>query len=63
MNFRDMAFKLFWTMVNAGLSAAVVLAADLEPAWGAVVLAALQVLSTYVRQKAGETPPVAESTA
>lgn len=59
MNLRDMAFKLFWTLANVGLAAAVVAVGDLEPApaWGAVALAVLQLASTWVRQKVGATPP------
>lgn len=56
-NVKDMAFKLFWTMANAGLAALTVYAADLDPAWGALVLAGLQLATTYVRQQLGESPP------
>lgn len=62
MNYRDMAFKLFWTLVNAGLAAGIVYVGELEPApaWGAIALAALQFATSYVRQRVGATPPPAE---
>ena len=58
-NYKDMALKLFWTMLNAAVAFAIVYVTDLDAAWGAVALAALQVASTFVRQKLGATPPEA----
>lgn len=58
MNIRDALFKLFWTMLNAALAAAVVWAGDLDVAWGAIILAAAQFASSWVRQKV-EAKPVA----
>ena len=59
MNYRDMAFKLFWTMLNAALAAALVAVAELDVWWGALALAGLQFATTWVRQKVGATPPEA----
>jgi hypothetical protein len=61
MDYRDAAFKLFWTMVNAGLAAAIVYVGDLDVAWGAVALAGLQWASSWVREKLGSKPdPITE---
>jgi hypothetical protein len=56
-----MAFKLFWTLVNAGVAYAIVEVGGLDPApaWGGILLVGLQTLSTYVRQRLGATPPPA----
>jgi hypothetical protein len=58
MNIRDMAFKLFWTLLNAGLAYAIVEVANLDPApaWGGILLVGLQAASTWVRQYTGATP-------
>lgn len=64
MNLRDMAFKAFWTIANAGLAWAAVEITNADPplVWGPVALAIIQFASTWVRQKVGATPPPAPVT-
>lgn len=59
-NWKDIGYKVLWTMVNAGLAAVIVEMGSLEVWWGAAVLAGLQVASAWVRQKMGATPPDAK---
>lgn len=61
MNIKDMAFKLFWTLVNAALAWGTVEVVSLDPApvWGGIALVVFQMASTWVRQRLGSTPPEA----
>lgn len=61
VNLRDMLFKLFWTMLNAALAAAIVVVTDIDAWWGALALAGLQAATSWIRQKLGATPPTAPS--
>ena len=63
MNYRDMAFKLFWTAVNVTLTAFTVEVTNADPplAYGAAILAGIQFISTYVRQRIGATPSEADA--
>ena len=60
MNLRDMAFKLFWTLVPvvAGFIGAAV--TDWNPAFGTTVAAVVQIVSSFARQRLGATPVDAE---
>jgi len=56
-NWKDMLFKLFWTLVPvvAGFVGAAV--TDWNPAFGTTVAAVVQIVSSFARQKLGATPP------
>ena len=56
-NWKDMLFKLFWTLVPvvAGFVKAAV--TDWNPAFGTTVAAVVQIVSSFARQKLGATPP------
>lgn len=62
VNVKDMAFKLFWTLVPvvAGFVGASV--TDWNPAFGTTVAAVVQIVTSFARQKLGATPPEAPPT-
>jgi hypothetical protein len=57
VNYKDIALKLFWTLVVAGLGFLLPALTDLPYWWAAPAIAVAQIALSYARQKTGATPP------
>lgn len=57
INWRDWAFKLFWTAVAAVAGVGVQVATDLPSAWAPILILVAQAILSVARQQLGETPP------
>ena len=57
INWRDWAFKLFWTGVAAVTGIAVQIAADLPTAWAPILILVANAITAIARQHLGQTPP------
>lgn len=57
---RDLAERVFWTAVSAGLAAIPVVIADLDPLWAPVLTAAINYLTVLVRQRLDALPSPGE---
>lgn len=57
VNWKDLAFKAFWTAASAALGVVAAWVADLDAAYVPVLAAAVNYALAWVRQQLGATPP------
>jgi hypothetical protein len=57
VNWRDLAYKTFWTAVSAVLGSLAVYLTELPPGWAILAIPIVNAIAAFIRQKTGETPP------
>lgn len=57
INYKDILYKVFWTLAAGALTALAVWLAPIEEVWALALLPLINAALAWVRQRVGATPP------